>query len=81
MSVPIGHGYHLCDAAGCGRTISKRLLMCGAHWRLVPAALRQRLYRAWDAVLRGDGLGAVRVYREAKRECVEAVNAALGAEP
>jgi hypothetical protein len=33
-----------CYAAGCRERISRRMLMCLRHWRMVPAAIQAEVY-------------------------------------
>jgi hypothetical protein len=33
-----------CPAAGCGVMKAKRLFMCPAHWRLVPATMQREIW-------------------------------------
>ena len=35
---------HRCQAQGCTKVISSRLLMCPGHWRMVPRALQKALW-------------------------------------
>lgn len=39
---------HRCPARGCTRDVRDDLLMCGSHWRMVPATAQARVYRAYD---------------------------------
>jgi hypothetical protein len=36
-------GPHGCHAEGCGTDVPAALFMCGVHWSMVPAALRQAI--------------------------------------
>jgi hypothetical protein len=38
---------HTCHAVGCSIETMPELLMCAAHWRLVPVRLRQRVYATY----------------------------------
>lgn len=38
---------HKCAARGCTAQVSIRLLMCVQHWRLVPADVKTRVWRAF----------------------------------
>jgi hypothetical protein len=66
---------HNCPAAGCTRRVGQRMLMCRAHWFMVPKPLRDAVYDAYR-----DGLGAGSpAHRDAILAAVEAVNAKLAA--
>lgn len=62
---------HQCPIAGCSKRVPYHMLMCGRHWRLVPADLQRRLYRAWG---RGAGAGTSE-HADAMVACVHAVEA------
>jgi len=63
---------HRC--AVCDRWVPIRLLMCGEHWRLVPADLQLAVYRTWNALSRA----AHRMsYARCRREYDQASNAAI----
>jgi hypothetical protein len=38
---------HLCHAMGCPTEIAPRLLMCAHHWRMVPASLRESIWKEY----------------------------------
>ena len=38
---------HACHAVGCSREIPPILLLCPAHWKLVPQAIRFRVFAAY----------------------------------
>jgi hypothetical protein len=38
---------HLCHAVGCSVEVDPRMLMCLRHWRLVPPALKARVWAAY----------------------------------
>jgi len=38
---------HACHAVGCSRQIPPILLFCPAHWKLVPQAIRFRVFAAY----------------------------------
>lgn len=50
--------------------------MCRPHWYLVPAALRRKVWDAWDGGLGTDSPA----YREAVRTAIRAVNIRLAKE-
>jgi hypothetical protein len=39
---------HTCHAFDCKRPIPRRLLMCPAHWALVPSNLQAEIYRLYQ---------------------------------
>ena len=38
---------HVCHAHGCSVVVPPRLLMCRKHWSLVPAPLRDAVWRTY----------------------------------
>jgi hypothetical protein len=46
-NTPIPGLQHPCAVAGCGALIRTSLLMCGRHWRQVPAKLRREVLDAY----------------------------------
>ncbi len=44
---------HDCPAGACLARVGQDKLMCPAHWRMVPAAMRTAIWNAWQ-----DGAGA-----------------------
>jgi hypothetical protein len=38
---------HTCHAKGCRTSCKPEYLMCGYHWRLVPADIQRAVYRAY----------------------------------
>lgn len=40
-------GSHLCHAVACERPCPPALLMCAAHWRLVPVELQREVWRTY----------------------------------
>lgn len=40
---------HTCHALHCTVPIPPRLLMCRTHWNMVPAGMRQAVWRAYRA--------------------------------
>jgi hypothetical protein len=52
---------HACAIPGCGEKISRRLLMCPAHWGAVPLPLQRAVYATW----REGGASAYLAAREA----------------
>ncbi len=57
-----------CPAPGCGKPISKRLLMCLPDWRRLPTDIQKRVYAAYKA-------GDVRAWVAVRTEAIEAVAA------
>lgn len=37
--------HHVCNVAGCTKVLSKDLLMCPIHWRLVPKPIQLKVWR------------------------------------
>lgn len=65
---------HLCPARRCPREVPDHLLMCGPHWRLVPAPLGRAVYAAYD---HGGGLGSAEL-TAAQDAAIRAANRAIG---
>lgn len=62
---------HACPIAGCTVTISRHFLMCGRHWRLVPAPLQAAIRETYEA-------GKVAAYRSNVDQAHAAIAAAEG---
>jgi hypothetical protein len=68
---------HHCHAIDCKLDVPPRLLMCAAHWALVPAELQRRVYAAYTPGQ--EHLGYVTgAYLEAAAAAVQAVARAEG---
>lgn len=66
-----------CAAIGCGRVISARLLMCPAHWRIVPAPIKAEVLKHYRVGQEKDGKHT-RQYADAMTRAIEAVAAREG---
>lgn len=67
---------HNCAAEGCDKQIAINLLMCMAHWRLVPRPLQRDVYRTFRALLPTPdevGSGPIKAYRAAVKHAINAV--------
>lgn len=65
---------HRCAAAGCRVVVSTRYLMCGRHWRLVPKAQQDAVWRAYRPGQEREGVtSASPEYLKAVEEAVAAV--------
>lgn len=62
---------HVCHARGCTTAVRPELLMCGRHWRMVPKAVQQAVWRAYRPGQCED--------RHVSLGWLEAANAAIGA--
>ncbi|WP_029009372.1 hypothetical protein [Azospirillum halopraeferens] len=68
-----------CAVPGCPCTVKRGLLMCLAHWRLVPRALQTAVNRTWRNFCSARGVGAelrgkaLDDYREARARAIAAV--------
>lgn len=63
---------HTCHARGCEKPVPPKYLMCGVHWRMVPNALKARVwsrYRAGQEVTKDP----TPAYLEAAQAAVDAV--------
>lgn len=65
---------HACPARRCPRDVPDHLLMCGIHWRLVPAPMQRAVNTAYA---RGAGLGTDALY-SAQMTAIRAVNNRIG---
>jgi hypothetical protein len=64
---------HECPAKGCTQRVSVDMLMCRPHWRMVPRAMQNAVWNAWQG-----GLGAgTAAHSAAIAAAVRAVNAKL----
>ena len=70
---PLGQR-HPCPATGCARMLSHTILMCPAHWRMVPPAAQRLVVRAWRAW--NAGTGSMTDYLAARDAAIAAVNGA-----
>lgn len=59
-----------CKAIRCGLSIAWNQLMCGRHWKMVPADIQERVYAGWRAVRNA---GGTKLWREATRDAIAAV--------
>lgn len=66
---------HICPATGCTRNVPSHMLMCRAHWYMVPAPLRSAVWNAWAG---GAGMLS-EAHQAACDDAIEAVNAKLAA--
>jgi hypothetical protein len=71
----MGDRDHDCPVGGCQHRIPHFLLMCKAHWALVPAEIQRSVYRAWS---RGAGAGT-QAHADAMVTAVLAVEQKLAA--
>lgn len=63
---------HSCHAAGCNLEIPPRHLMCMNHWRMVPKALQDEIWKHYRAGQERDKRPS-REYLIAMRNAIEAV--------
>lgn len=68
---------HTCHATACTRTVPPKMLMCLKHWRMVPKALQEDV---WDAYEPGQEIrkDPTRAYLTAARAAINAVAAKEG---
>ena len=67
--MPVGTT-HACPAGDCTLQVGNDMLMCPAHWRLVPGAIQRAVQAAWR---RGAGEGSL-AHHSAITAAVRAVN-------
>ena len=63
---------NFCRAVGCATTIADHLLMCGPHWKKVPAHLQSIIYKANSGRLRGNEADRRR-WLDAVRDAIQKV--------
>lgn len=68
---------HDCPAKVCTKSVSQSMLMCRAHWYMVPKPLRNAVYDAWA---NGHGAGTP-AHRAAILAAIEAVDKQLADTP
>lgn len=63
---------HTCHAKGCNREVPPKLLMCTAHWRMVPRDLQRKV---WLHYVPGQEIkkNPTREYLEVMRAAIQAV--------
>lgn len=66
---------HLCHAVGCLRQVEPKLLMCPAHWRMVPRELQRGVWAHYRPGQERDKAPSLE-YVRAARAAVEAVRIA-----
>lgn len=64
--------HHLCHARGCKVAVRPTLLMCGTHWRMVPATLKVRVLKAYRVGQCADKSPS-KEWKDAAFEAIEAV--------
>lgn len=73
MSTPVTS--HRCRAIGCCKQIARGLLMCPAHWRMVPRHIRQEVWTTYKTVTRRDASSvSIAAYTAAVQKAVDAVS-------
>lgn len=65
---------HTCPIVGCPYRLPWRLLMCPAHFKLVPPELRRRLWDAWN----NGSPRSYAAYLEAREAAIRSVDPARG---
>jgi len=71
---------HTCPAKDCVARIPLKLVMCRAHWHMVPKSLQDAVWAAYHARNRKiEKRGTLAKLREAQLAAVRAVNEALEA--
>ena len=66
---------HECSATGCPKQIPLNLLMCMAHWRMVPAPLARAVLDSWRARQRRGEPECFAAHQAAAAKAIEAVHA------
>jgi hypothetical protein len=65
---------HQCPARGCDTIIVVDLAMCRYHWRMVPQALKRKVYQCWRRRLQLGTDLAIEAHRAAVAQAVAAVD-------
>lgn len=60
---------HACAIRGCEKIISRRLLMCPEHWRMVPKILQNNVWITWKK-------GGAKQYLAARQAAINSVEVA-----
>ncbi len=63
---------HECAAMGCTRSIPKRMLMCGVHWRQVPRDIQRLVWATYRPGQEEDRQPSP-AYGDAMRAAIQAV--------
>lgn len=66
MSYDRTQSQHECAAPGCTKMISRSLLMCAPHWRMVPSAIQRKVYYHYRN-------GGAEEYLAARKAAIESV--------
>lgn len=66
---------HNCAAKGCFQLVPRHMLMCSAHWALVPTAAQREVYAAWTGLQRTGSFAASDRHHDAVQTAVNAVAA------
>lgn len=69
MTVPRRSKSHLCRVPRCGRAIKADRFLCQTHWRMVPAAIKDKVFAARERRVKDEG----RDLRAAEAEATGAV--------
>ena len=64
---------HKCPIDSCKIDVPDHHLMCGKHWRRVPADIAARVNRLWDAFQESRDAKTLKLYRAARNEAIAAV--------
>ncbi len=80
-----GGSHHVCPANECQQGLTRPILMCRPHWRMVPKVMQRDVTRSWRNAARlakepmgdSDRVQAVRDYLVARRAAVDFVNGRL----
>jgi hypothetical protein len=64
---------HFCHARGCKEVVPRELLMCAAHWRLVPRTLQRAVWLAYQPGQEAGKAPLTSTYLDAARAAIEAV--------
>jgi hypothetical protein len=66
---------HTCHARGCETPCKPEMLMCGKHWRMVPAHIQRAVYKHYRAG-QCDDKKPSRAWHDAADAAIKAVSAA-----
>lgn len=68
--------FHRCRATGCMEMVSHKMLMCAAHWRMVPKPLQAEVHSTYRTVTRKEAsFQNIKAYTSAVQKAVEHVAA------
>jgi hypothetical protein len=72
---------HLCHARGCKTPVPRRMLMCRAHWAMVPRDLQERVWATYQEGQEEGRAPVTEAWQQAACDAIDAVVAKEAAAP